>query len=60
MACGFGTKKVPFGTEAGFFAKTGLRTVVVGPGNMASDGYKPDECLSKSDLTACDERMGKY
>jgi len=53
------TTKVPFGTEAGFFADLGLKTVVVGPGDMASDGHKPDEGLSKRDLHACDTMMGK-
>lgn len=49
--------KVPFGTEAGFFADLGLNTVVIGPGDMASDGHKPDEGLSKSELAACDAMM---
>lgn len=57
MAGNFGTTKVPFGTEAGFFADIGLFTVVIGPGDMASDGHRPDESLSKSDLIACDEMM---
>lgn len=50
--------KVPFGTEAGFFAELGLTAVVIGPGDMARDGHKPDEGLSKSELTMCDEMMG--
>lgn len=57
MAGNLGTTKVPFGTEAGFFADIGLITVVIGPGDMASDGHKPDESLSKIDLIACDEMM---
>lgn len=57
MAGNFGTTKVPFGTEAGFFADIGLFTVVIGPGDMASDGHRPDESLSKNDLIACDEMM---
>ena len=57
LAGNFGTTKVPFGTEAGFFAELGLNTVVIGPGDMARDGHKPDEGLSKSDLHACDTMM---
>ncbi|SEW26680.1 acetylornithine deacetylase [Aliiroseovarius sediminilitoris] len=49
--------KVAFGTEAGFFAELGLDTVVVGPGNMAADGHKPDEGLALSELQACDAMM---
>lgn len=52
-----GTIKVPFGTEAGFFAEWGHDTVVVGPGDMAADGHKPDEGLSKRELEACDKMM---
>ncbi len=57
LADGQETSKVPFGTEAGFFASLGLSTVVIGPGDMASDGHKPDEGLSKTDLSACDAMM---
>jgi acetylornithine deacetylase len=57
MVAGSLTTKVPFGTEAGFFSDLGLNTVVVGPGDMASDGHKPDEGLSKSELAACDAMM---
>ena len=51
------TTKVPFGTEAGFFSNLGLDTIVVGPGDMAQDGHKPDEGLSKSELMSCDKMM---
>ncbi|UWR24247.1 acetylornithine deacetylase [Sulfitobacter sp. S190] len=51
------TVKVPFGTEAGYFAQLGLCSVVVGPGDMAADGHKPDEGLSKTELAACDAMM---
>jgi acetylornithine deacetylase len=57
MAGNTDTTKVPFGTEAGFFAELGLSTVVIGPGDMASDGHKADEGLSKSELVACDDMM---
>ena len=59
MAGNLGITKVPFGTEAGFFAELGLNTVVVGPGDMTSDGHKPDEGLNKSELSACDAMMSK-
>lgn len=51
--------KVPFGTEAGFFAALDLPTVVIGPGDMAADGHKPDEGLAKAELAACDAMMGR-
>lgn len=57
MAGGAGTTKVPFGTEAGFFAQLGLRTVVMGPGDMASDGHRPDESLARQQIIACGETM---
>lgn len=57
LAGAFGTKKVPFGTDAGFFAELGLDTVVIGPGDMASDGHKPDEGLDKAELRACNAMM---
>lgn len=57
LAATNGQTKVPFGTEAGFFAALGLGTVVIGPGDMAADGHKPDEGLSKSQLHACDVMM---
>ncbi|MFA8441973.1 acetylornithine deacetylase [Yoonia sp.] len=57
MAGANGLTKVPFGTEAGFFANLGIPTVVIGPGDMASDGHKPDEALSKAELSACDRMM---
>ena len=57
MSGGQKKTKVSFGTEAGFFAELGLSTVVIGPGDMASDGHKPDEGLSKSELDACDTMM---
>ncbi len=60
-ACGIGgdtaTCKVAFGTEAGFFAERGLPTVVIGPGDMARDGHKPDEGLDRADLAACDAML---
>lgn len=59
MAGGTSVIKVPFGTEAGFFAGLGLNAVVIGPGDMATDGHKPDEGLCKSQLHACDAMMDR-
>jgi len=53
------TTKVDFGTEAGFFAERGIPTLVIGPGNMATDGHKPDEGLALSELSACDVMMDR-
>lgn len=53
------TTKVAFGTEAGFFADLGLDTLVIGPGDMASDGHQPDEGLDLSQLKACEEMMAR-
>ncbi len=53
------TTKVAFGTEAGYFASLGLDTLVVGPGDMASDGHKPDEGLDLSQIAACEVMMDR-
>ena len=44
--------RVAFGTEAGFFARLGLPTVVCGPGDMA-DGHRPDESIACEQLARC-------
>lgn len=49
--------KVPYGTEAGFFARLGIPTVVCGPGSMEGQGHKPDEYLTLSQLQACERMM---
>ena len=59
LAGGAEVTKVAFGTEAGFFSALDLPTVVIGPGDMARDGHKPDEGLDLSQLTACDAMMGR-
>lgn len=51
--------KVPFGTEAGFFADLGIPTVVCGPGSMEDQGHKPDESIEISQLDACDRMMDR-
>lgn len=50
---------VDFGTEAGYFASLGLNTVVIGPGDMASDGHRPDEALDIAQIDACDTMMDR-
>jgi acetylornithine deacetylase len=50
-------KKVAFGTEAGFFDHLGLTALVLGPGDMAADGHKPDEGLCLTQLEACDRML---
>jgi acetylornithine deacetylase len=49
--------KVAFGTEAGLFAMLGIPTVVCGPGDMAGQGHKPDEYITRSQITACEQMM---
>lgn len=51
------TTKVAFGTEAGFFEKLGVPTVVCGPGSMEGQGHKPNEYLSLQQLAECDAMM---
>lgn len=51
------TIKVAFGTEAGVFVKTGIPTIVCGPGSMEGQGHKPNEFISINELTACDAMM---
>ncbi|WP_350333980.1 acetylornithine deacetylase [Coralliovum pocilloporae] len=53
------TTKVAFGTEAGFFDRLGIPTIVCGPGSMEGQGHKPDEYLSLSQLNACDAMMDR-
>jgi len=43
---------VPFGTEAGLFQQMGMSVVVCGPGSIAQ-AHKPDEYLSRSQLSEC-------
>ena len=54
-----GPIKVAFGTEAGFFANIGLRTIVIGPGSMDYDGHQPDEGIDINQLRKCNDFCGK-
>ncbi|MEM1074167.1 MAG: acetylornithine deacetylase [Pseudomonadota bacterium] len=56
---GSSTTKVPFGTEAGFFAELGLNAVVVGPGDMAAHGHKPDEKIAIGEIESCADMLDK-
>ena len=51
-----GDLKVSFGTEGGFFAGTGISTVVCGPGDMAQ-AHRPDEYIEVSQLVECERFM---
>jgi acetylornithine deacetylase len=53
------TCNVAFGTEAGFFADLNIPTVVCGPGSMSGQGHKEDEYISRSQLLACSQMLGK-
>lgn len=53
---------VPFGTEGGLFDESGIPSVVCGPGSM-DQGHKPDEFITKEQLTRCDfmlSRLTRY
>lgn len=51
-----GTTKVAFCTEAGFFQRQGIATIVCGPGSIAQ-AHKPDEFISREQLVACEAFM---
>lgn len=51
------TKKVAFGTEAGGFDRTGIPTIVCGPGSI-KQAHKPDEFIRTSQLAACKRFVG--
>ena len=50
------TDVVAFGTEAGFFQRAGISTVVCGPGSIAQ-AHKPDEFVTLDQLQACLDLM---
>ena len=51
-----GTTLVAFGTEAGIFKKSGIPTVVCGPGSILQ-AHQPDEYVSLSQLARCEAFM---
>jgi len=48
-----GTTLVAFGTEAGIFKRSGIPTVVCGPGSIAQ-AHQPDEFVSLEQLARCE------
>ncbi|MDB5943720.1 MAG: argE, partial [Ramlibacter sp.] len=48
-----GTTLVAFGTEAGIFKKSGIPTVVCGPGSI-EQAHQPDEYVSLAQLARCE------
>jgi acetylornithine deacetylase len=53
-----GLTKVAYGTEAGFFDRIGIPTVVCGPGSM-DQGHQPDEFIAGSELDRCDATLAR-
>ncbi len=51
-----GTTLVAFGTEAGLFKKSGIPTVVCGPGSI-NQAHQPDEFVSLEQLARCEAFM---
>lgn len=47
------TFKVGFGTEAGYFQKAGIPTVVCGPGSI-DQAHKPDEFITLEQVARCE------
>ena len=53
------TIKMAFGTEGGLFSRDlGIPTVICGPGSM-DQGHKPDEFVTRQQLTLCDDMLTK-
>jgi acetylornithine deacetylase len=50
------TTEVAFGTEAGIFKQSGIRTVVCGPGSI-QQAHQPDEFVSLEQLARCAQFM---
>ena len=51
-----GTTLVAFGTEAGLFKRSGIPTVVCGPGSI-NQAHQPDEFVSLEQLARCEAFM---
>lgn len=47
------TGKVSYGTEGGFYEKSGIPAIICGPGHIAQ-AHQPDEWIAQSELDACD------
>ncbi|AZR86229.1 acetylornithine deacetylase [Bordetella pertussis] len=52
----FGT--AAYGSEGGLFSRSGIPTVICGPGSM-DQGHKPDEFVSLQQLAQCDAMLAR-
>jgi acetylornithine deacetylase len=52
----FGT--VAFGSEGGLYERTGIPTVICGPGSM-DQGHRPDEFITREQLSRCDAMLAR-
>jgi acetylornithine deacetylase len=53
--------RMPFGTEAGFFQRAGIATLVCGPGDIAQ-AHQPEEWIAEAEMAACSaflDRLGE-
>jgi acetylornithine deacetylase len=50
------TAKVAFGTEAGLFQKSGIPTIICGPGSI-EQAHKPNEFIAIEQVAACEALM---
>ncbi|MDM0035925.1 acetylornithine deacetylase [Variovorax sp. J22P271] len=51
-------REIPFGTEAGFFARAGIPSLVCGPGAIAQ-AHQPNEWIAASELQAADRLLAR-
>jgi acetylornithine deacetylase len=51
--------KVSYGTEAGLFAKIGIDSVVMGPGDIA-EAHRPNEFVELEQLARCESFLGRF
>jgi acetylornithine deacetylase len=54
QACGAAgaPERVAYGTEAGFFQRAGIATLVCGPGDIAQ-AHQPEEWIAEAEIAAC-------
>jgi len=58
LSGGNATGKVAFGTEAGLFDRSGIPTVVCGPGSI-DQAHKPDEFVALEQVALCERFMDR-
>ena len=51
-------RKVSYGTEAGFFQRAGIPTVVCGPGSI-EQAHQPDEFVALAEIARCERFLSK-